>query len=78
MVRPIKELVSGLKLVADTCTYFTSCSQQGSKIPPGSLQEKKTEMHVHEGHNGRSGVFESHDKKEGLFIPQFWDLSVGE
>lgn len=40
LVRPIKELVSGLKLVAVTCTYFTSCSQQGSKKPPGSLQEK--------------------------------------
>lgn len=48
-VRPIRELVSGLKLVAVTCTYFTACSQQGSKKNTRLPAEKQWCMCTRDG-----------------------------
>lgn len=54
-VRPIRGLVSGLKLVANNHTYFTACSQQGSK-KTCQTPCRKTEMHANEGQNRGPGV----------------------
>lgn len=54
--RPIRGLVSGPKLVANNHTYFTACSQQGSKKKTCQTPCRKTEMHGNEGQNRGPGV----------------------